>query len=182
MNRAVEELQEIEYHAARLLLLIKYCGSPATAPQIKGRTLLAKLDFFLRYPKYLEQAARIIKNKSLHDLIAQDIPQHELDNVETRMIRYKYGPWDNIYYAVLVYLIAKDLITVEIKQNVEHFVLTDAGQEAVQYLANQETFETIIVRAKALKFLFPKWSGTSVKDFIYTKFPEVVSLPLGKEI
>ena len=182
MIKTSEELQEIEYHAARLLLIIKYCGTPEKSPQIKGRTLLAKLDFFLRYPKYLDKAVRILKNKSLHQFIQEDIPQHEIDNVETRMIRYKYGPWDNIYYAVLVYLIAKDLIFIEIKQNVEHFSLTDLGQEVVQSLSDMETFENVAVRAKALKQLFSRWSGTHVKDFIYTNFPEVVSLPLGKEI
>lgn len=182
MTTTVEELQEIEYHAARLLILVKYCGSPVKAPQIKGRTLLAKLDFFLRYPVYLDRAARIIKNKSLKELIDQDIQKHEIDNVETRMIRYKYGPWDNVYYPVLVYLIAKDLINIETKKHVEHFSLTETGQEAVQKLSKTEVFEILVLRAKALKHLFPRWSGTSVKDFIYTKFPEVVSLPLGEEI
>ncbi len=42
----IEENQDIQYHAARLLILIGICGAPISAPKIKGRTLLAKLDFF----------------------------------------------------------------------------------------------------------------------------------------
>jgi hypothetical protein len=140
------------------------------------------LDFFLRYPSYLDKAARILKNKNLQELIEQDIQQYEIDNVETRMIRYKYGPWDNIYYAVLVYLIAKDLIYIENKKHIEHFSLTETGQKVVEELSESRTFETVVLRAKALKHIFSRWSGTSIKNFIYTNFPEIVSLPLGREI
>jgi hypothetical protein len=43
----------VEFHAARLLLLINFCG---TAGRIDGLTKLAKLDFFVRYPDFFAVA------------------------------------------------------------------------------------------------------------------------------
>ena len=37
----------VEFHAARILLLISLCG---TGNRIDGLTKMAKLDFFVRYP------------------------------------------------------------------------------------------------------------------------------------
>jgi predicted transcriptional regulator len=175
-------LKEIEYHAARLLILIAYCGSPAKSPAIKGRTLLAKFDFFLRYPAYLSKAAMIIEGKRLEELMADELKEYERENVETHMIRYKYGPWDNIYYPVIAYLIAKDLVRIYVKREVEYFSLTENGKKIAERISESSAFITLVTRAKALKKLFPNWNGARVKNFIYENFPEIISLPLGKEI
>jgi hypothetical protein len=45
----------VEFHAARLLLLLNLCG---TAGRIDGLTKLAKLDFFVRYPDFYAVARR----------------------------------------------------------------------------------------------------------------------------
>lgn len=172
-----QENQDIQYHAARLLVLIGICGSPISAPKIKGRTLLAKLDFFLRYPLYLDKALRIETGKSLEELLS-----YELNNVETRMIRYKYGPWDNVYYSVLAYLISKDLIFVELIKNVEHFGLTNSGSKLLEQIMQKDSYSLVVARARILKKVFGRWSGTKVKDFIYKWFPEVISMPIGQEI
>ena len=172
-----KEREQIIYHSARILLLIAYAGSPANTPKIKGRTLLAKLDFFLRYPVYLDRAVRISTGQPLEDLL-----NYEVNNVEARMVRYKYGPWDHIYYSVLTYLVSKDLISITLESNVEYFGLTEAGKERVKELSSLEIFQTTIKRAQVTKKIFPRWSGSSVKDFIYQQFPEIVSLPLGEDI
>jgi hypothetical protein len=39
----------LEFHAARLLLLLRHCG---ISNRIDGLTKLAKLDFFVRYPQF----------------------------------------------------------------------------------------------------------------------------------
>jgi len=174
--------EEINYHSARLLLLIAYCGSPESAPKIKGRTLLAKLDFFIRYPAYLAKAVYKQTGKTIDELTDTTLKEEEKNNVETRMIRYRYGPWDNLYYQILIYLISKDLITIEIQKEVELFNLTDRGKRVVQSLSSSSTFGETIQRAKVLKKIFPKWSGSNIKNFIYENFPEIVSLPLGQEI
>lgn len=173
----VEEKQQINYHATRILLLIAFAGSPKNTPMIKGRTLLAKFDFFLRYPAYLGRAVKIRTGRELEDLL-----DYEINNVETRMVRYKYGPWDHIYYSVLTYLVSKDLISVTMKKNVEYFGLTKTGEAKVRELSSIEIFQSTIKRAQVIKKIFPGWSGSSVKEFIYQRFPEIVSLPLGEDI
>jgi hypothetical protein len=43
----------LEFHAARLLLLFKFCGKTnrnSGLPRIDGLTKMAKLDFFVRHP------------------------------------------------------------------------------------------------------------------------------------
>jgi hypothetical protein len=44
----------LEFHAARLLLLLEVCG---TAGRIDGLTKMAKLDFFNRYPDFFAAAS-----------------------------------------------------------------------------------------------------------------------------
>jgi pantoate kinase len=83
---------------------------------------------------------------------------------------------------VLAYLLAFDLVTVSVVKNVEHFGLTEAGSRAAKDLATQPSYEKLVKRAKILQRTFGSMSGTSVKNFIYTEFPEVVSLPLGETI
>jgi hypothetical protein len=43
----------VEFHAARILLLISLCG---TSNRIDGLTKMAKLDFFVRYPNFFAVA------------------------------------------------------------------------------------------------------------------------------
>jgi hypothetical protein len=50
----------VEFHAARLLLLMRICG---VSGRIDGLTKLAKLDFFARYPDFFEAARHAIEDK-----------------------------------------------------------------------------------------------------------------------
>src|SRR5882724_10216585 len=88
----------VEFHAARLILLINLCG---TANRINGLTKMAKLDFFARYPDFFD-AARGQSDGSV------ETPSP----VEAAMVRDHYGPWDKRYYHILAHLEAKRLITV----------------------------------------------------------------------
>jgi len=175
--KSLTRCREIEYHASRILMLIRFAGSPFDDPRIRGRTLIAKLDFFLRYPKYLSKANEIRMQE-----MRIEFSEYELENVETRMIRYKYGPWDELYYEILAYLVAKNLVRVEVSDKIEYFGLTDKGAEIAEQLAQTTSWQQTAIRAGLLRKLFPKWSGNKLKEFIYTNFPEVVSLQFGQEI
>jgi len=182
-GRAVENLA---YHAARLLLLIRFCGKPRTGrsaslPGIEGRTLLAKLDFFLRYPAYLKKAAEIL-GRDLSDEDLGLVPDDEIRSVESRMVRYLYGPWDHIYYPALAYLIGKELIIVEMKRGTEIFRLSPKGRDVATELAQKPAYEDIARRADAVYRLFNRYKGSGLKDFIYAHFPEVVNRELGTTI
>lgn len=137
--------ENLAYHAARLLLLIALCGKPRgkqakMLPGIEGRTLLAKLDFFLRYPLYLKKAA-VIEGRAF-ELTDEDYgmrPEVEAYSIESRMVRYLYGPWDHVYYPALAYLIGKGLITVDKKGRTEVFRITPAGIETAERIAGDES-------------------------------------------
>ena len=89
----------LEFHAARILLLIRFCG---TASRIDGLTKLAKLDFFARYPDFFEA----VRSPSA----SESVPKTHA--VESAMIRHHYGPWDKRYYHVLASLEAKGVVII----------------------------------------------------------------------
>jgi hypothetical protein len=164
--------ESLEFHAARLLLLIYYIGG-AKRKQIEGRTKLAKLDFLVRYPTYLLEAARIKGVQT--DIVPTAAP-------ESPMIRYKYGPWDTRYYDVLALMVAKDLLEIESHAGKgDIFCLTGTGEAAVRELQGPE-FEEIAKRCKLAAKLFGHVAGSTIKDFIYRYFTEVLDRPLGAEI
>jgi hypothetical protein len=175
--------ENLAYHGARLLILIRFAGKPRTDPAIlpgiEGRTLLAKLDFFLRYPAYLRRASEIIgvsiENPNIIDF-------DEINSVESRMIRYLYGPWDELYYPVLAYLIGKQLIKVSKKKNTEIFQLSKKGNEIAEQLALTTEYADVTSRAAFLPKLFSKHNGNTLRKFIYENFPDVVNRNIGDAI
>lgn len=178
--------ENVAYHAARLLLLIQACGFPRRGTigrGVRGRTLLAKLDFFLRYPAYLARAMTILA--PLRPGLAaprEEAGQLDTDTVESRMVRYLYGPWDHAYYTTLSYLIGKGLIVIEVERGSEVFRLTPRGTELAQRLAQEPAYRAIAERAALAFRTFHDFSGTRIKRFIYSQFPEVVARRIGASI
>ena len=176
--------ENLAYHAARLLLLIEICGKPRkgrTAPGIEGRTLLAKFDFFIRYPLYLKKAAAILQQVFSDDDLGLTL-SGETGSVESHMVRYLYGPWDHVYYSTLAYLVGKGLIVIEMARGVETFRLTPKGQSITTQLLQDHAYADLARRADTAYHLFNKYTGSRLKDFIYAYFPEVVSRELGASI
>jgi hypothetical protein len=192
MRASPRTTENIAYHAARILLLISNCGKPrypraTSLPAIVGRTLLAKLDFFLRYPIYLKKAAQILgKEFSDEDFgLAPEAEEGEeamAVSVESRMVRYLYGPWDHIYYPALAYLIGKELITIENKGGTDVFRITPRGRDVASAFAADPVYADLVRRADTAYTLFNRYTGNRLKDFIYLHFPEVVSRKVGETI
>lgn len=161
----------LEFHAARLLLLIYY--SRGKVKKIEGRTKLAKMDFLVRYPTYLAEAARIKQ-------VPTDIKT--TTRPESRMIRYKFGPWDEKYYDIFAYIVAKGFIEIEpTKSKGDVFLLTKKGAFAAEELDTPEFLE-IKERCVLAHRLFGDVSGNTIKEFIYHYFTDVVGRPIGAEI
>ena len=59
--------------------------------------------------------------------------------------------------------------------------LTQKGYEAASQLSKAEEFENITNRSQILKKYFNQ-GGTSLMNFIYDTFPEIVSLRTGETI
>jgi len=160
-----------EFHAARLLLLL-HLGS--TSNRIDGLTKLAKLDFFVRYPEFFARAA---------SYSGSGVALASSARVEAPMIRHHYGPWDPRYYQVLAYLEGRELVTVSKDRKAFVFTLTDNGISVARQLASNEAFQNLSAQIQAVKRIFGKKSGDTLKKLVYRIFDaEVAQLALGEAI
>lgn len=167
----------IEFHSARLILLIKFCGVSGC---INGLTKMAKLDFFTRYPDFYEAAKADVTSAEIES--TDNISESD-DVIESAMVRHHYGPWDKRYYHVLAQLEGKQLITVTKDRNTYRIALTDLGNDRVQALAGRPSFDPIIIRMRDIKRTFGNKSGNTLKNLIYRLFEKEVSQQaMGKEI
>ena len=160
----------IEFHAARLLLLIGLCG---TRDRLDGLTKLAKLDFFVRYPHFF--------NKVCGDF--GESCQSTYNYVESSMIRHHYGPWDHRYYEILAYLRSRGLIQITKEGNTYKFKLTIMGKEHMKNLAKDQSYKELCDQMKQVKRVFGNKKGSTLKKMIYDIFQqEVTQKSLGDVI
>ncbi|MGV9310345.1 hypothetical protein ACWDLG_43860 [Nonomuraea sp. NPDC003727] len=166
--------QESLYHEARVLILV--CQFTQPGEPFRGLTKLAKIDFLLRYPVMAE---RLLPAGAAGPGIAPT--DDERQAVESRMIRYKYGPWDDRYYPILGALVGKRLATFARVDGSTEITLTDAGRDLGTALESTSPWAVVAERARFLRSHFDL-PGRDLKDLIYEQLPDVVALPLRSEI
>jgi hypothetical protein len=164
-------------HQARLLVLLRAFAGPKNTATVAGLTKLAKLDFLLRYPTYLERA--IAKRKG--QVTKVGVRNEERLSVESRMVRYRYGPWDDRYREILNELVGLDLAHVTVRGRTVHIGLTDRGLETARALGESRAYEDIARRASLLKTTL-NLSATGLMRFVYETFPEIADMRLREEI
>lgn len=176
--RALTELEGTpDLHVARLLVLLGEFSGPDGTDRIEGLTKLAKLDFLLRYPTMLERAL-VARGRSA---AAVQLQEHERVSVESRMVRYRFGPWDHRYRMLLNTLVAKGLASVSVEGRTVAIGLTPTGMQIARSLAQSEPFADVTRRAKALHTHFDI-SATNLMRFIYETFPELLSMRKNEAI
>jgi hypothetical protein len=159
------------FHAARILLLLLTCGKGRTR-SISGRTKLAKLDFFVRYPRFLERAADELGEDDEHRFRAGP------EGVEASMVRYRFGPWDHRYQNLLAQLEGRQLVRVNRSGKSDSYGLTPQGLEVAGELARDNAFASLVERCSVVRDLFGEFTGTQLKEFVYRTFAdEVAALP-----
>jgi hypothetical protein len=166
--------QESLYHEARVLILI--CQFTEPGHPLRGLTKLAKLDFLLRYPVMAE---RLLPEGAQWPETAPSADEREA--VESRMVRYKYGPWDDRYYPILGALVGKRLATFVRVDLAMEVTATDTGRTVAAQLADRPPWTIVSQRARFLRQFFDL-PGSQLKELIYTKLPDVVRLPMGSPI
>lgn len=171
-------LEEKEYHLGRLLLLLREYSPPIANAGLHGLTKLAKLDFLLRYPTFAE---RVLASCGAVWEPSQVPSWAERHAVESRMIRYKYGPWDNRYYPLIGTLVGTELAMVRRQGKAFVFVLTDAGVSRANSLELDPEWRLIADRSRALKQHLDL-SGNRLKELIYQVLPDAVDRPHRVEI
>ena len=166
----------LELHAARLLLLVAVCGTKKRGTKfarLDGLTKLAKLDFLVRYPEFFEKLAKHLGQDGTTSVRA----------IESSMVRFHYGPWDDRYYHILAYLEGKQLLEVMREGSTYQFKLSGLGTSVAENLARSEAFGELVQHMQRVKGLVGKMSGTPLKALIYEVFgKEVVDRKLGEPI
>ena len=164
-------------HQARLLVLLRSFVGKENTQTVEGLTKLAKLDFLVRYPTYLERAIQ----KRGGDPTKVNVRDEERLSVESRMVRYRYGPWDDRYRMLLNELVGRDLVHVTVRGRTVHIGLTDKGVGLADSLAGSAEFNDVAQRSKLLKSKL-NLSATGLMSFVYDTFPEIADLRLREEI
>ena len=132
---------------------------------------LAKLDFLLRYPHHL---ARIMSLRGVSTQKVAEVEQIvDAAPIDSRMMRYRYGPWDPAYYALLGALIGRGLVqTLPLAVGSgSGYRTTEKGARLAAALRSDESFAELSDRADVLRSHLDK-SGTTLKDLLY-RLPEV---------
>jgi len=169
--------QNAPLHCARLLVLLEAFANEDGTGEIEGITKLAKLDFLLRYPAMLERA---LKERERSPRAAKVEP-FERDSVESKMVRYRFGPWDHRYSNFLAILQAKGLVRLRRIGQTRHIGLTDAGRQAARQLSSDFNYQTMAERALLLRKEF-NLTATNLMKFVYATFPELSSMQANQPI
>lgn len=157
---------------ARLLILIDTFTTPTTS--LEGRTKLAKLDFLLRYPDRFRLALqRRAPSEEWPEEISAD------PTIEGRMVRYRYGPWDPSYFALLGRLVGRGLITAVPGSRTISYRTTDEGRAVARGLRATPAWQDTAKLTTLLKRHF-NLTGTNLKTLIYENFPDIAGASWGK--
>lgn len=164
---------------ARLLLLIAaFSGEDSS---LEGRTKLAKLDFLLRYPPFFARALAKRPGLTKRAVLAIHEAESEGRTIESRMMRYRYGPWDPAYFALLGRLVGKGLVEPVPEANGLGYRTTELGKAAADAIAGDKAWRTVAERAALLRTHF-NLTGNGLKNFIYENFPEVAGATWGEAL
>lgn len=165
---------------ARLLLLIDAFSRSSKGPRtLEGRVKLAKLDFLLRYPRHLAAVLAERGNgtpAARAELLDQDSP------LKSRMMRYRYGPWDPSHFAILGALVGRGLIEVvpAATSPALGYRTTASGAALVADLLADGAFEELQERIVLLRRHLDL-AGENLKKILYD-LPEVADATWHQEL
>lgn len=166
------------YHQARVLLLATAVSTTkGHAGKLDGLTKLAKLDFLLRYPALAAEVLDRLDHADprLH-LYESDLAAPT--EVEAPMMRYKYGPWDDRYYAVIGALIGRGLLRYTAARKGSVAVApTKAGRRLAAELGASSRWAEVSNRSGAIAEASANLSGNALKDLIYERLADLMDRP-----
>lgn len=166
--------EDVHYHVARILLLLLAFRAADDEP-FEGLTKLAKLDFLLRYPLLMREFLETRGCAVATDLMPT---AREQVAVESPMIRYRFGPWDQRYYTVIGRMVGTGLVYQG--RGAEKQVLlslTAAGRERAIQVSTMTAWTLTWKRAELLAEALRDLSGHELKSAIYEQFEELMDRP-----
>lgn len=173
---AASELDD-SLHLGRLLILLRTVDAGSGKP-VEGITKLAKLDFLLRYPTCLERALRA-RGK---DPTPAEVSSTERSTIESKMVRFRYGPWDDRYRRWIGILCARGLAEAFVKGVTVNVRLTNEGRGIAESLAEVDDFRITAKRSALIVGAVGGYSASKIKNFVYEVIPELTSMKWGEEI
>jgi predicted transcriptional regulator len=165
--------QSDDFHIARLILLLNAAAGTSDKP-VKDIMKLAKMDFLLRYPNCLFRALKAIGKDKVALTILEE--EEELDTIEARMIRFRFGPWDKRYRRWIGILVSKGLAHTYLEGRTVNVKLTAEGKQLAGQLSDLDEFRPIAKRSKIVVSSVGAYSPRNLKKFIYDVFPEIVDM------
>jgi hypothetical protein len=169
---------DLAYHQARVLILIDAVAlTPGNAKKLDGLTKLAKLDFLLRYPALAPKILdRLDASDSRLHLSVEETEQPTI--VESPMVRYKYGPWDDRYYPVIGALVSRGLVRyTRGRRGSVGLAPTAAGRQLVDDLSDSVDWVDVYDRSMAIAEASAGLTGNALKDLIYRRLADLMDRP-----
>ncbi|MFI9004921.1 hypothetical protein [Streptomyces sp. NPDC053541] len=170
--------EDSAYHQARVLLLVDaVVRSSGHSKKLDGLTKLAKLDFLLRYPALAPQVLDALSESDPRlNLSQEDISAPT--EVESPMIRYKYGPWDDRYYSVIGALIGRGLLRyAKGRKGSVALSTTKEGRRLAQDLSVASEWKALSERSEAIADASSGMTGNAIKELIYQRLEELMDRP-----
>lgn len=164
-------------HLARVLLLVD-AFSQNPEQSLDGLTKLAKLDFLLRYPAFLEELNARRGLQTPEGIATRALERRA---IAEPMMRYKYGPWDRRYYTLVGGLVGRGLAEYVAGRGAMALRSTPEGRRIASGLRSDPGWRTTWDRISFLAAHYDE-SGNRLKDRIYSNFPSLVSQELGSDI
>lgn len=177
VESAVAAERSYDLHEGRLLLLLMHQADRGDG-SVNGIMKLAKMDFLLRYPVYFERLLKAIRKRPPQVIMQQ----YERDTVESRMIRFRYGPWDPRYRRWLGILAAKGLVNLSVEGRTVHVRLADKGKAVAKEISSRPEFGDLNARSEQVARSVGSMSGSNLKDLVYKVVPELTGMDWGEEI
>ncbi|WP_354642915.1 hypothetical protein [Kitasatospora camelliae] len=169
---------DLAYHQARVLLLVNAVSKASGhTKKLDGLTKLAKLDFLLRYPAL---APIVLEHLSDSDPRLSLSPEEVSTptEVEAPMVRYKYGPWDDRYYAIIGALVGRGLLRyAKGRKGSVALVATAEGRRLAEDMSAAPKWRALSERSEAIADASSGMTGNALKDLIYQKLESLMDRP-----
>ncbi len=105
----------------------------------------------------------------------------EAPSFESRMIRYRYGPWDPAYFTHIGRLLARGLVRPVPQPQTVGLGTTEQGRSVAESLAADPDWAAIATRADLLRRHF-NLTANNLGKFIRKTFPEIDETAYGAEL
>lgn len=176
-DRAIFLAEDLEHQQLRVLLLIAAVARvPGTANKLDGLTKLAKLDFLARYADAEERVGAALDRPKAE-------PEEPVLMTSAPMIRYRYGPWDDKYHAVIGGLVGRGLVKFDRgRRGSVAMALTAHGRSVAEQLSVAASWEPVARRYESIANRFGDLTGNALKEAVYRALPELTDMPLRSEL